>query len=794
MIKFKGVLCVLIASLFVAAWGSSSVIAELTIARNGKSTFTIVVPTKRPASVTLASQELQQDIAKATGAKLSIKQDTEQIAKPFISLGFTVQAKAEGITAEKIPDDGFRIVTKNGNLYIIGLDTAAKQPRTRSERLQSKLTPDPNVTGPQYTKTGGWSNGTANGVYAFLEKRLGVRWLMPGELGLVVPAKSTFSIPELDRSESPVFSLRDMSFIMNGKDSNDNTYEWTLHQKLGNSFGMYRENMDHSWYKLIPPSLYEKHPEWFAMIDGERVVPKGRIYKIETTNQEVIEHIANEAVTALKKDPQLRIFSISPNDLYLGWSQSPESKALYDMQAPTVGDLPSVTPLILKYYRDVAAIVQKKYPQGKLAGFLYNTYRYPSTSGDISLPDNFIPILAPDRDYFYGLYREDTRNELTYMLSTWAKVAPPDWFMYDEPNILYWVNESGVITPPATDILNFYFPLLVKNHMKGMTTSGSFVWGQTALKNYLLAKLLWDPALDANKVMQDWLSHAYGAQAGIIMNKFYKNVDSWYAANWAHHRITASDMKTIYGGSHYPQLETLFLQAKAQPMTEAQKRRFHLIESNMVVLQWRLSKAGYLPDGFVSKLQRSTAQIDQLFFEDFKTRSVEDKSFDLLPESWRSGMPSRHAMKVILNNTPTNLNKEEIQTYNKGFIQLYAPTDGTITVRFDSIEAGSAITAYSFFPGADRSNVKRGICDTGSAVTLNVKADTFYLLNIVAYGQHEAKVKYAVTIPNATIATGTSIGSRLYLEGKQEAPLYVYVLGQELNLKEVATGVSVNTK
>src|SRR5690606_11972525 len=104
-----------------------------------------------------------------------------------------------------------------------------------------------------------------------------------------------------------------------------------------------------------------------------------------------------------------KTFSLSPSDSR-GWSQSPESLALYD-PAPKGTNFPSVTPLILKFYRDVAEIVKQEYPQGRLAGYIYADYLFPPTKGGMTLPDNFYPVVAPSINYGYTLYREDIQKQ-----------------------------------------------------------------------------------------------------------------------------------------------------------------------------------------------------------------------------------------------------------------------------------------------------------------------------------------------------------------------------------------------
>src|SRR5690554_2523119 len=94
--------------------------AQVTLAHNGKSTFTIVIPADAPSSVTNAANELQKCIELATSVKLPLQKDTAQVNTSILSLGNTQQAKAAGLNSEKMVDESFRIITKDGNLFILG--------------------------------------------------------------------------------------------------------------------------------------------------------------------------------------------------------------------------------------------------------------------------------------------------------------------------------------------------------------------------------------------------------------------------------------------------------------------------------------------------------------------------------------------------------------------------------------------------------------------------------------------------------------------------------------------------
>ena len=134
---------------------------NIPLTRKGKTSYSIYVDTSAPESVRDAAYDLKNYFIKVTGASPEIVVTNQAPSTPFISLGNTSAAISAGLNTSVIPDDGFRIVTRDSNLFILGPDTP---------------------TGT-VNNSGGVSNGTSNGVYTFIEDWLGVQWLMPGESG-----------------------------------------------------------------------------------------------------------------------------------------------------------------------------------------------------------------------------------------------------------------------------------------------------------------------------------------------------------------------------------------------------------------------------------------------------------------------------------------------------------------------------------------------------------------------------------------------------------------------------------
>ncbi len=720
-------LAIALVTIFLMAANSGA--SPITIAKQGESEFSIVFSNKAPSSIRIAAKELQQNIAKSTGVTLPILSGDTSTG-PMISLGATNQAKTAGVGLEGVGAEGYRILTKNGNLYIIGRDTADGET----------------------TENGGTSNGTANGVYSFLEDYLGVRWLMPGPLGLDVPTKGTFTVVDIDQRVTPFFINRREPYIQNKMPA---VKAWQARQKLGYSF---RINHSHNWKRTVPPDLFSEHPEWFPMFDGKRVPPSGR-YKLETTNAELVEHFAQAAVKSLTQNPQRNTFSLSPSDSR-GWSQSPESLALFD-PPPAGHTAPSTTPLILKFYREVSERVAEKLPAAKLAGYIYADYLYPPKKGGMTLPDNFYPVIAPSINYGFTLYRPDVQRDFDRLMEEWGKVTP-HLFYYDLPNTIS--SGTGIITPPATEILNFIFPRLVKNNVKGVYIYGSASWSQTALANYIVAKMLWDPHLDADQLMQDWLMRAYGAQAGAAMGALYQNVDAWFRDYYqqndaAAYSLTDDMLRKLYA-PHYPELEVLFLRARSQTMTPVQKQRLQLMEDNLTVLQWRLDNAKLLPADYQSKLAKEDEEIEALM-----TRP--HQSFELFPGMVDRG-PKVPPVTVSPEAAITSADQTpQVRLRGSNLFLVYSEKGGPVTLMPREVRNGRPFVSYSL-KNAQNETLLSGILRKGKAVTFDAakKMPYFFYVNSGIY-------TLAIDGAGAAVQTRSAEG-RLHLFGKPMT-LYLYV-------------------
>lgn len=93
------------------------------IIANGTSDYKILIPSDASSNTELAASELQFFLEDATGVRLAIAEETQDISGgKYFSLGQTTLLQENGLSAtyEQLGSDGFRIVTKGDNIFIFG--------------------------------------------------------------------------------------------------------------------------------------------------------------------------------------------------------------------------------------------------------------------------------------------------------------------------------------------------------------------------------------------------------------------------------------------------------------------------------------------------------------------------------------------------------------------------------------------------------------------------------------------------------------------------------------------------
>jgi len=510
----------------------------ITLVKDGKSDYVIVVARDAIPPERYAAEELQRYLERISGAKLPIVTDEAEMGEREVILGDNEHLRRLGLVIDfrELGEEGFVLKTHGSYLVIAG----------------------------------GKPRGTLYGVYAFLEEKLGVRWFAPGVEH--VPKRSTVEVPELDETQLPAFEYREVFWTEVLRDPDFaarlklNGHHHMLTEKHGGRAVVFYPFV-HSMDLLIPRELYREHPEYFPMIDGKRV---GGYVQRCLSNPEVVELAIERVKQWIRERPEANVIDVSQNDTGY-WCQCPNCKALDDAEGS-----PSAS--LIKFVNAIAEAVEKEYPHAKVETLAYQYSRKPPRT---LRPRHNVIIRLCTIECCFGhplatcpseeskRFRED--------LEAWREIAPT-LYIWD-----YTTNFAHYLQPfPNLFVLQENIKFYAERGVKGVFAEGNYSPGgngeMAALKAYILAKLLWNPNIDVDRHVREFLSAYYGRAAEPI-SSYLKLL---------HSQVKEDVHARIYDPPTAPYLNDEFLEEAEKLFDEAER----LAEDEEVRLRVQVARLG----------------------------------------------------------------------------------------------------------------------------------------------------------------------------------------------------------
>jgi len=465
--KATGVAVWILASL------GSTLRGDITLFENGQSSYRIVIAADCPPAERYAAEELQCYFERITGASLPIATDGEPRKSNEIVLGAaSVPDDAAKPNADDLPGpDGFTLRTAGDRLVIAG-------------------------AGPR---------GTLYGVYALLEEKLGVRWFAPKVE--FVPRLDRVVLADLSETQNPAFEYREVywsEFIQNvdfaaRQRLNGNSY--ALAEKHGGRMVVYFPFV-HSFDMLVPPALFETHPEYFPLIDGQR---KGGYVQRCLSHPDVLRIAAERVRQWIQEHPEANVISISQNDTFNN-CQCSQCKSLDDAEGSPAASL-------LRFVNAIAEAIEKEHPNVRIDTLAYQYTRKPPKT--LRPRKNVIVRLCSIECCFAHPFNECPTSEnrrFVEDVEAWQDVAPL-LYVWD-----YTTNFGHYQQPfPNLNLLQANVQFFANRGVKGLFEQGNYSSGGSGemepLRAYLLAKLLWNPKADVQRHTDEFLNAYYGNAA-----------------------------------------------------------------------------------------------------------------------------------------------------------------------------------------------------------------------------------------------------------------------------------------
>jgi hypothetical protein len=550
----------------------------ITLVREGQSAYVIYHTPDAPTSVREAAAELQRVLAIATGATLPIQ---TAAAPQMIALGDSPHALQVGISAQSLPYEHYQLRSIGPNLYIVGRDTADGQ----------------------QTQWGGVSMGTRYGVMAFLERVVGARWIMPGDLGEEIPRTSTLAVSTLHVDAGPSFSTRVLYLAASWAFE-----QWALRHGAALRAGIEDKvnamtaPAGHGWDYLMPALQLEHFPQWAAV--------GGDANKFCTSKPEAVQAYIKNCVRWLDRHPEAFMVNAAPSDGQ-GFCRCPECAARYERDPH---QQESVSSIIGEFYNEVARGISAQRPGHMVSGFAYGKTTYPPQN--VTLEPNIHILWTPLNYYGLGLYKPGYHDEFERVAAQWRAQTP---------NVSYWCyhywhrSDNGAPYAAAVSLMKFQFDVLARHGFRGVTEEGTPNLAYGGPINYLLVKLMWDAHADVDALYQEWLTLAYGPGAS-AMGEIFTLLDDGFRDfkvnrepfhyHGDNYEIMADKLEAIYL-PRLARIEELYQQALAAAQEPRQRRRVEMFGDNMVVFHYHLRKAGFLEKPEKSFFFRSDAAYDR---------------------------------------------------------------------------------------------------------------------------------------------------------------------------------------
>ncbi len=410
----------------------------------------------------------------------------------------------------------------------------------------------------------------AHAVHYFLENAFGVRWLWPvahhsgsavragaagraaAECGTVCPPAINVAWPLGTTRHQPAWAWRRLwlggafygacdpwqAEMRYGGVSAENLAAlecWQARNRLG---GLHVAD-GHRWCQICPPEIYgASHPEYFALVNGRRDAARrdGKHGNQPCTgNPEVVRHTAQYVLAQFKARPELDAFSISLND-GAGFCECAACRALDENAAAAVaggeldklttetagegagGRMPAaITARVFRYANAVAEQVAQVYPAKLLVMLVYSAYRNPPRT--VRLHPNVIAQFCA-MSFLHAdakVAAEDRR--LLARLSDAAEQRG----IYD-----YFVNgANGSLPRGFARILCRNLKDYYQLGCRYFAAQSGLDFAANGLIYYAAARMLWNPELDFEGILEDYCRSGFGTAADAMQKYWMAFQERW---------------------------------------------------------------------------------------------------------------------------------------------------------------------------------------------------------------------------------------------------------------------------
>ena len=386
---------------------------------------------------------------------------------------------------------------------------------------------------------------TCFAVYRFLEAFLGWRYFQPGALGLERLDRPPR--PPSVKGEPGILLYEQAGFLSRHPDiGRTGDPDWSVWHGERERF-VY----NHTLHRVIPPSLFEEHPDWFAKdaagVPMRPPYPQPHGYNdhpdlsVEAVQERVVQQTIEALETSLAEGDSARTnppvkwtpgtvsTSLSLGDSYIfghypeggNWGSTGWFRRWPDWSNHVFRYTNRIAHQIAGYWE------QRPWPYGEKPDLYLGALAYLVWENvpDFPVHPSVIPYLTYDRSQWYS---PEARAEDRANLENWARAGPELIGTWD-----YLFGYGFLIPRSMVKIIKQAIPELRARGIDAYFSQVAPIWPFDAHTTWLTTRLLWNPEAGADALMAEFNDEFYGP-AAVPMAAFFNLAESIWMGQGGH--------------------------------------------------------------------------------------------------------------------------------------------------------------------------------------------------------------------------------------------------------------------
>ncbi|MGD0626639.1 MAG: DUF4838 domain-containing protein [Thermodesulfobacteriota bacterium] len=359
--------------------------------------------------------------------------------------------------------------------------------------------------------------GTEFAIYEFLERYVGVRWLMPGPDGEHVPSHPTLDILPGEVRAEPAFIFREFSGL-----KGEPQVTWARRNRMRG-----RIQFHHNLYRLFPPETYVKtHPEYFPLRNGKPYLPSSnndQSWQPCFSAHGIVQEAVRNILDYFAQHPEATSYSLGINDSG-NFCEKDQDRNGPKNDKNLLGYRDFSNPYF-RWANGVAEGVLKEYPDKWFGCLAYQEVAQPPSK--VGVNPRIIPYMTYDRMKWVD---PQIRAEGEGLTEAWKSKSPVlGWYdyIYGTPYLVPRVYFHEMAE---------YYRWGYRNGVRAMYAEAYPNWGEGP-KLYLALKLQWNPDLNVDNLLRDWYLIAVGPNAATDLDAYYQHWEKFWTervvkSNW----------------------------------------------------------------------------------------------------------------------------------------------------------------------------------------------------------------------------------------------------------------------